>query len=256
VRAAVSPAAVAATAVGAGIGVLDQSVVLGVVLAAVGWSGRMLAALVARARRDAKARPRPAELDPWSVPEPWRQLVHQAAAAQGRFDQALREWPDGPIRDRLDGLCPQFYADVAAVGAIAKKGAAMLGWTGAQPDTSRPTVDRLRQDLARVQTERQRLAAAPSGRELELTREEEAIAAQLRSLRLAESAGNQVHTQLRLIVARIDESVTSVLVLGTDAAAPRGPEAIAAALAALNDELTALHAGLDEARAPSDPLTP
>jgi hypothetical protein len=256
VRAAVSPAAVAATAVGAGIGVLDQSVVLGVVLAAVGWSGRMLAALVARARRDAKARPRPAELDPWSVPEPWRQLVHQAAAAQGRFDQALREWPDGPIRDRLDGLRPQFYADVAAVGAIAKKGAAMLGWTGAQPDTSRPTVDRLRQDLARVQTERQRLAAAPSGRELELTREEEAIAAQLRSLRLAESAGNQVHTQLRLIVARIDESVTSVLVLGTDAAAPRGPEAIAAALAALNDELTALHAGLDEARAPSDPLTP
>lgn len=216
----------------------------------------MVAAVVARTRRDAKARPRPADLDPWSVPDPWRQLVHQAAAAQGRFDQAFREWPEGPIRDRLDGLRPHFYADVAAVGAIAKKGAAMLGWTGAYQDTSRPNVDRLRQDLSRVQSERQRLAADPSGRDSELAREEEAIAAQLRSLSQAESAAHEVHTQLRVIVARIDETVTSVLVLGSDTASRTGTEAVAAALGSLNEELMALHAGLDEARARSDPSTP
>lgn len=256
VRAAVSPTAVAATAIGAGIGALDQSLVLAVILGAVGWGGRMIAAVVARTRRDARTRPRPADLDPWSVPDPWRQLVHQAAAAQSRFDQALRDWPDGPIRDRLDGLRPHFYADVAAVGAIAKKGAAMLGWTGAYQDRSRPTVDRLRQELSRVQSERRRLTPGSAGREAELGREEEAIAAQLRSLSQAESAGNEVHAQLRLIVARIDETVTSVLVLGTESEATTGPEAVAAALASLNEELLALHAGLDEARAPSDPLTP
>ena len=256
VRAAVSPTAVAATAIGAGIGALDQSLVLAVILGAVGWGGRMIAAVVARTRHDARARPKPADLDPWSVPDPWRQLVHQAAAAQGRFDQALRDWPDGPIRDRLDGLRPHFYADVAAVGAIAKKGAAMLGWTGAYQDRSRPTADRLRQELSRVQSERQRLTPGSAGREAELGREEGAIAAQLRSLSQAESAANEVHAQLRLIVARIDETVTSVLVLGTETTATTGPEAVAAALASLNDELLALHAGLDEARAQSDPLTP
>lgn len=216
----------------------------------------MIAAVVARTRRDAKARPRPAELDPWSVPDPWRQLVHQAAAAQTRFDQALRDWPAGPIRDRLEGLRSHFYADVAAVGAIAKKGAAMLGWTGAYHDTSRPTADRLRQDLAEVQTQRRRLAGAPSGREAELAREEAAIAAQLRSVNQAESAANEVHTQLRLIVARIDETVTTMLILGTDTTAYSEPDAVAAALTSLNDELMALQAGLDDARAPSDPSTP
>ena len=256
VRAAVSPTALAATAVGAGIGVLDQSVTLAVVLAAVGWAGRMFAAAVARTRRDAKTRPKPAELDPWSVPDPWRQLVHQAAAAQARFEQAVRDWPAGPIRDRLDALRPHFYADVAAVGAIAKKGAAMLGWTGASLDAGRPTIDRLRQDLTEVQTERRRLGTAPSGRDVELARTEEAIAAQLRSVTQAESAANEVHSQLRLIVARIDETVTSVLILSTDAATPTGPEEVVATLTSLNEELMALHAGLDEARAPSDPLTP
>ena len=256
VRAAVSPTAVAATALGAGIGVIDQSVVLAVVLAVAGWGGRMVAAVVARTRRDAKARPRPAELDPWSVPDPWRQLVHQALASQGRFDQALRDWPDGPIRDRLDGLRPHFYADVAAVGVIAKKGAAMLGWTGATQDTSRPSADQLRHELTRVQTERRALASAQSGRAVELVRAEEAIAAQLRSLVQAETAANEVHSQLRFIVARIDETVTSVLILSTDTAAHTGTDDVAAALASLNDELMALHAGLDEARAPSGPLTP
>mgnify|MGYP000320077299 CR=1 FL=1 len=44
--------------VGAGIGVLDHSAIVAVVLGAVGWTGRMVAAVVARHRRD-----RAAELD-------------------------------------------------------------------------------------------------------------------------------------------------------------------------------------------------
>src|SRR5579863_1985612 len=78
-RAAVSPTAAAATAAGAGIGLAANSLTLTVVLAVVGWTSRMTAAVFARRHRERAARPRPAELDPYSVPEPWRQLLQQAA---------------------------------------------------------------------------------------------------------------------------------------------------------------------------------
>src|SRR5581483_6712293 len=125
VRATVSPTAVALAAAGAGIGVLDHSVILAVVLAAAGWTGRMAAAVIARMHRDRAAQPRPAALDPWSVPEPWRQLLHQAMDAQARFDQAIADWPSGPIRDRLGYLQPRLWNDVAQVGGIANRGAAL-----------------------------------------------------------------------------------------------------------------------------------
>lgn len=256
-KAAVSPTAVAATAVGAGIGVLDRSVVLAVVLAAVGWGGRMTAAVIARARREQAARPRPAQLDPWSVPEPWRQVLQQASTAQTRFVQAVDDWPPGPIRDRLDAIRPRFYAEMDALAAMARRGAALTGWTGGSLSAAaRPSADELARDLRRAESERVRLAGTSPGREAQLARTEEAIAAQLRALRSSEEAAAVVHDRLRVAVAKLDETITTVLVLGAESPPAGHAESVVEALQDLNDEMTALHAGLTQATgSPPDSLT-
>ncbi|MBV9659929.1 MAG: hypothetical protein JO337_02100 [Acidimicrobiales bacterium] len=256
-KAAVSPTAVAATAVGAGIGALDQSIALAVVLAVVGWGGRMVAAVIAKARRERAARPRPAQLDPWSVPEPWRQLLQQAGAAQLRFDQTVDDWPEGPIQERLIALRPRFYAEMDLVGAMARRGAALTGWTGAAGMSNRPSANALAGELLRAEAERARLGGRSPGREAQLARAEEAVAAQLRALRSSEDAAAVVHDRLRVAVARLDETITTVLVLGAEVGSLGHVEGVVDALQDLNDEMTALHTGLSQAAGtPPDSFTP
>lgn len=247
VKAAVSPAAVAATAVGAGIGALDHSVVVAVVLAAAGWCGRMAVAVVARSRRRERARPKPAELDPWSVPEPWRPLLQQASAAQTRFDRAVDDWPEGPIREHLEAVRPRLYAEMEALGVMARRGAAMTGWTGAPAPGAARSAHDLSEELRRSEAERARLAGSAPAREAQLARSEEAIAAQLRALRGAADAAAAVQDRLRLAVAKLDETITTVLSMGADASPAGSAESVTAALQDLSEEMAALRSGLGDA---------
>jgi hypothetical protein len=248
-RAAVSPAAIAVTAAGVAIGLFAaHSVVVAVVLGVVAWTGRMAVAMLGRARRAKKAKPKPAQPDPWSVPEPWRQLVRQALAAQSRFDQAVAEWPPGPMRDRLVSLQPRVYADVDQVGLVARRGAALSGWSPAGSAAGgRPSAAELSDQLRRIEAERASAGPTASGRQDALARQEEAVAAQLRAVRGADQAAALVHDQLQLIVARLDEAVTSILLLGAESAGAGSSDALAASLDSVMDEITALHQGLAEA---------
>jgi hypothetical protein len=251
VRAAVSPSALILTGAGVVIGlVLLQSIILAVVLGAGAWAGHMVAALIAQARRERAARPKPAALDPYSVPEPWRQLVQQAANAQSRFDQTIKDWPPGPIQDRLLGLRPRLYSGMEEVGVIARRGAALGGWTGGAPTTRRPTAAQLSDQLKRLEAERRQVSGQAPGREATLARSEEAVAAQLRAVRGAEDAAAMVQDRLRVLVARLDESVTSLLVLGVDGS-ESGAESLEETVNELTDEITALHRGLTDATASS-----
>jgi hypothetical protein len=246
VRAAVSPTAIVVTAAGVGIGLLAQSPVLAVVLGVGAWCGRMVAALIAQKRRERKARPKPADLDPWSVPEPWRQLVQQAMAAQTHFDQTVQDWPEGPIRERLVTLQPRVYVSVEQVGAIVKRGAALGGWSGGVAIPGRPSADQLSEQLRQVTDERQELGAEAAQRDAILARTEESIAAQLRAVHNAEEAAAMTHDRLRLLVATLDQTVTSLLALGVDGA-EAGAEILETSLAFVSDEIAALHRGLTDA---------
>ena len=245
VRAAVSPTAVAATAVGAGIGVLDHSIVLTVVLAVTGWTGRMVAAVIAVRRRERAARPHPAQLDPWSVPEPWRQLLQQAMAAQTRFDQAVTAWPPGPTRDRLGALQPRLYQEVDQLGSLARQGAAAAGWTGAAYASGRPSPASLGEELSRVQGERARLGDTSSPRSAELARREEAVAAQLRAVHRAAQVEAELQDRLRAAVARLDQTVTELLAVDRSTAVVE-PVGVSSALDELSDGITSLRAALTE----------
>lgn len=235
-RAAVSPAALVVTLAGALIGLAAHSWPLAVTLAVLAWLGRMSAAVVLRRRRLAATRPRPAELDPWSVPAPWRGLVDQAGRAQDRFDQALADWPAGPIRDRMIALQPRLWEQMAAVADMARTGASI----GSSPRSSEDVSGQLRA----VQQERAGLGPAAGEGAAELERREGALAAQLRSARRAEEASRDLFDRLETLVAGLDGTVTDLLSLRADSQAAAGSEPLETALEGLGDEITALRAGL------------
>jgi hypothetical protein len=235
-----------AAAVGVGIGILAHSLIVAVILGVGFWSVRMAAGVFARRRRRRAAQPKPAQLDPWSVPEPWRQLLHQADNAQSRFDNAVKDWPPGPIRERLTDLQPRLWADVEDIGTIARRGASLSAWVSGVPASGRPSADQLSQQIRQTEAERQRLAGRSASRDASLARTEEALAAQLRAVHDASEAESLVLDRLRVVVARLDETVTSLLVLGAGGGEAQA-DSVKASLEEINDEVTALLRGLTEA---------
>lgn len=251
-RAAVSPGAAALVAAGVAVGALVfHSWVVALILAFAGWSARMTVAALAARRRDATGRPRPVGIDPWSVPEPWRPLLQQLAGAQTRFDQVVADWPSGPLRDRLVSLQPRVWSDVAALVAMAGRGAAMGGWTGAGPQPGLPTAGGLSAELKRIAAERASTGPAASG---DLDRREAAVAAQLRAVRRSEQAAAELLDRLRAAVSGLDASVTDLLAMGGETG---GAEAVFSSLEQLGDEVSALRAAVSEtAGSPPEPTTP
>jgi hypothetical protein len=243
-RAAVSPSAVVVTAAGFLIGLAAQSLTLAIVLAVVGWLGRMVVA-IARTRRRLPL----VKIDPIALSEPWREYVRQALAAGQRFAQAISGWPDGPLRDRLELLQPRLDRAVEEVWTVAQQGAALDGTVrGVRTSAARPSVEQLSDELRRVQAERQQTSAPD--RQAALARSEEAIAAQVRAARQSESARAEVLDRLRLLTARLDDAVTRLETLGLDRPAAEGSvEEVAGSVESLIDEIGALHQGLQEADA-------
>jgi hypothetical protein len=249
VRAAVSPSAIILAGAGVGIGLLAGSVTLAVILGVVGWLLRMAYA-VFRARRRGRRLP-VVTIDPYAVPEPWRQYVRQALGARQRFDQTLSQWPAGPLHDRLMLLQPRIGQATEEVWAVAQRGAALSGTVrGVPTGAAQPSIVQLSAELQQLQAERQRTSA--TDRQAALDRSEEAIAAQLRAARRSEQAQAEVLDHLRLLTARLDEAVTQVAQLGLD---PRGSEGgldrVAGSVDALGEEISALHQGLQAAEAAS-----
>jgi hypothetical protein len=246
-RAAVSPSAIVLAAAGVGIGLLAQSVVLAVVLGLGAWFARLLvAALRARGRRP---RLPVVTIDPYAVPEPWRQYVRQAQSAQQRFDSSVATWPEGPLRDRLLLLQPRLHEGVNEVWVVAQRGAALGGTVAGGGQAS---VVQLSAELRQVQAEQQRTPA--SDRQQALARSEEAIAAQLRAAHRTEEAKGEVLDRLRLLTARLDDAVTELLELGLERAGGAmevSAEVATGSIDSLLDDIGALHEGLREAGAAS-----
>jgi hypothetical protein len=249
VRAAVSPSAIVLFAAGVGIGLAAGSVTLAVVLGVVAWLGR-IAFAVFRSRRKRRRLP-VVTIDPFAVPEPWRQYVRQALGARQRFDQTLSQWPAGPLHDRLMLLQPRIGQATEEVWAVAQRGAALTGTVrGVPTGAAQPSIVQLSAELRRVQAEQQQVTA--SDRQAALARSEEAIAALLRAARRSEEAQAEVLDHLRLLTARLDEAVTQVAQLGLDPGGSEGAlDQVAGSVDALGEEISALHQGLQAAEAAS-----
>jgi hypothetical protein len=230
VRAAVGPPAIALTAAGAGIGILDHSLPVAVILALVGWGGRMGWAVLARARRQRPVPPEP--VDPWSVPPPWRDQLRAVVDAQKRFDQAVSSLADGPTRERVGSLGERIDRSVRAAAVTARRGSLL-----STPERSARA--------AALSAELAGLARRHDGLDPAALRHESVVAAQLRAMRRADAVSSEAQDQVRSLATRIDEAVTALVELSLDSSDLDLIDGQSGALLSVVDEIAALHAGLE-----------
>jgi len=231
-RAITSPSAILLTGAGAAIGILAGLGPIGaVVLGAGAFAGRVLAAVPRAPKRPGIV---PRQLD-----EPWRSLVEDILDAGRRFDRALDGVREGPLRERLGDLRARLDTAIDEAWRIASAGNS-LGHGRRQIDTDD------------VLAELQRVEAAPR-----TPRSEQTIAAIRSQLQAAERLDATIadtYDRLRLLDARIDETVTRTVELSvTQADADAlgdlaGPGGVGAEMDSIVGDMEALRQAVEETR--------
>jgi hypothetical protein len=61
-------------------------------------------------------------MDPFTLSEPWRQMVQGAQRAGTRLHETVRGTPTGPLRERLDGIVAKLDGSLAECWEIARRG--------------------------------------------------------------------------------------------------------------------------------------
>jgi hypothetical protein len=174
-------------AVGAAAAVVGLNPVL-----AVGAGIAAYAALVFAAVPRSPAR---SVIDPFTLSEPWRQLMQGAQGAGRRFRETVAGMPAGPLRDKLDDIDVQLQHGLAEAWRVAKAGDEI-------DDVVRrldPTA--LRSKLA---TAEQRAATSPSP---EHDAAVTSIRGQLESAERLKQQSAETAATLRLTQTQLDELV-------------------------------------------------
>lgn len=175
--------------VGAGVAMAIAGLPIGV---AIGIGVALYAATVAAAM------PRPAErptIDPFTLGEPWRQLVQRSQTSGRKLRETVERASDGPLRDTLRAIAEQLDRGIDEAWAIAQRG-----------DEIDDAVRRLDPTglRSRLAVAERRAADAPE------PEAEAAIASLRRQLEAADRLGAQsdaAATSLRLTQTQLDELV-------------------------------------------------
>jgi hypothetical protein len=169
-------------AVGVGVAVAIAVAGVGVpiaVLAGVGaYAGLVLAAMPATTKR--------VDVDPFTLSEPWRQLVQGAQSAQRRLRATVGGVDAGPLRERLQEIVDQLDRGLEQTWAVARRGDEIDDAVRALDPTA------LRSKLATLE---QRASAVASAR------------SQLESAERLKQQSADTATKLRLTQTRLDELV-------------------------------------------------
>ena len=225
------------------VSLASHSTVAGVVTGAVLWVVAGAGVALRAWWRSFRSAPG-ADVDPWALPEPWRQLVADALASERRFAAAASGLAPGPLHDRVVGMQPAVHAQVLRVWDGARRGATLTGGYPAGAGT--PTAAALAAQLRSVQEERGGGGGGADGPPGASEGAEEALAARLREARHAEAVAAGILDGLRSALARLDAAVTSLAELAAGAATQPGLVTGAASIDAVASELSALRSGLDE----------
>jgi hypothetical protein len=222
--------------VGLGVGLVAgllvgaaSSVWVGVVVG-VAAGAATYAASVYRAMPRPPATPR---MDPFTLSEPWRQLVQGAQRAKTRLHATVASAPAGPLRDRLVTIAGQLDDALAESWAIAKRGNE-LDHAVARLD---PTA--LRSKLATLESKE---SAAPS---TELEAAITSVQSQLDSADRIKRLSAQTADRLRLTQTRLDELVARAAEVSVGAS---DTDAYANAVDDLVVELESLRLAVEETR--------
>jgi hypothetical protein len=229
-RAVTSPSAILATGVAAAAGAL-----------AFGPFG-LLAGLVGYAARVGLAIPRGGRgpnIDPFGVTEPWRTFVGDALQARRRFDEAIGDMAPGPLKERLVEIGGRLDTGLEEIWNIAKRGQLLAdARRRLKPDEARWEMGQLAPPGTTV---------APGSTAEQTMR---SLQAQVATADRMDRVITDTVDRLRLLDARLDETVTRAVELSVEAPGSTGAGGVGglgADVDGLVTEMEALRQALDEA---------
>jgi len=229
-RAVTSPSAILATGAAAAVGVIAFGP-LGALAGLLGYAARVGLSIP---RGDRGPR-----IDPFGVKEPWRKFVGDAVQARRRFDEAIRDMEKGPLKDRLLEIGGRLDTGIEEVWNIAKRGQILAD------ARRRLNPDQTRWEMAQVAPPG--TTVAPGSTADQTLR---SLQAQLEAAERMDSVIGTALDRLRLLDARLDETVTRAVELSVEApgsAAVGGVSGLGADVDGLVTEMEALRQALDEA---------
>ncbi|MGH9154685.1 MAG: hypothetical protein ACRD1K_02250, partial [Acidimicrobiales bacterium] len=223
-RAMMSPTGILLAGGGAALGIVASGGIAGaVVLAVLAWAGRVGYAVVRQ--------PRAERIDPFTLQEPWRQLVNKAQWTARRFEDAVAKAKDGPLKERLTEVGRRVDDAVTEAWAIAKRGHAL--------DEAVDVLDlpSVRQQLAAAQAK----GGGP---------DQQGIVTSLRNQldsgeRLA-GVAEDAKTRLQRLNTELDESVARAVELSLAGAEARAIQPLGSEVENVVGELEALRLALEE----------
>lgn len=175
-------------------------------------------------------------IDPFGVNEPWRRFVAEALQARDRFEQSVSSMRSGPLRDTLDGIGDRLQVAVDECWRVACRGQAVAdARAGINVETARYELDDLRHR-----------ASGPFADASMVERTAEALRSQVASAERMERLLVETVDRLRLLDARMDETVTRAIELAVQADSPDDLGGLGADVDGLVLDMEALRQALDE----------
>lgn len=223
-RVMTSPSAILLAGAGAAVGIVAFGFA-GAALGAVAYAGRVLAAVPKAPRRPG--------INPRALDQPWRSVMEEILDASRRFEVALGGVRPGPLQDRLRELGSRLDTGVDESWRIASAGNAL-------------SAGRRQIDTDRVVAELQEAESAPHTARSEQTIE--AIRSQLASAQRLDRTIGDVHDRLRLLDARIDETVTRAIELSVAQAETADLGGIGQEIDSIVGDMEALRQAVEETR--------
>jgi hypothetical protein len=213
------------------MGAMDIAAIVLIVLLTV---GAVLAASLAVAVRNQRIgitrRSHDPAIDPFRVGEPWRRLVQGAVRAENRYRETLKSTPPGPMQERLTEIGTHIDDAVSECWRIAQRGYDLQHALDAM-------------DIARS---REQLAAIPAdAADPDVVQRAAALSSRVNAYDRIAATTQQTEQQLRLLVARLEETSARGAELSLTAGTP-GVEALDQEVTGVVDELESLRLAFEE----------
>lgn len=222
-----SPSAILATGAGAAVGILAFGNPIGAAVLGLGAFAVRVLAAVPRA-------PQRPGIDLRQLQDPWRSLMAEILDANRRFERAAEGIRPGPLRDRIGELGGRLGTAVDEAWKTAQAGQAL--------STARGQIDggRIHAELAAARgapaTERSAQTIA-------------AIEAQLAAAERMDRTMSDAYERLRLLDARIDETVTRTIELSVTQTDDDALTGLGNEVDSIVGDMEALRQAVDETRA-------
>ncbi|HWL42627.1 MAG TPA: hypothetical protein VNQ73_06770 [Ilumatobacter sp.] len=175
--------------------------------------------------------PRPRRIDPFTLSEPWRQMVQQGQRAGRRLRDTVDGVADGPLKQRLQGIAVELERGLAEGYAVAQR--------GHQLDAAYNRLDPvgLRSRLATLEGQ---AGSAPTPEQAAAI---ESVRTQLAGAARVKEQSQQTADRLRLTSTRLDELVARAAEVAVGTAEP---DTYARDVDSLVEQIEALHLAVEE----------